>query len=206
MAIPKATEAPDAEDADLMQALQAGREEALGMLMERWELPLKAFLIRLGVRAGDVEDIAQESFVRLYASRARFRPGSPFKPWLLTIAGNCARNRNRWWRRRRETSWDESAGPDLAADGSNPAQGAEASQMHELVRALVASLPQDWKDAINCVDLEGLSQSEAAGVLGCSAKAVELRLRRARGRLREQLERLREGFARSASSAGRTAD
>jgi len=87
-----------------MAALQAGQDASLALLMERWELGVKAFLLRLGVPVSDVEDVAQEAFVRLYEKRASYRAGAPFKPWLLTLAGNLGRNRLRWRFRRREDS------------------------------------------------------------------------------------------------------
>jgi hypothetical protein len=78
------------EDSDesLMAALQAGDDHALATLMHRWELGVKAFLLRLGVPSSDVDDVAQEAFVRLYQKRDRYRAGAAFKPWLLTLAGN----------------------------------------------------------------------------------------------------------------------
>ena len=183
-------------DEALMTALQAGDDAALAPLMERWELGVKAFLLRLGVPASDVEDVAQEAFVRLYEKRAQFRAGASFKPWLLTLAGNLGRNRLRWRFRRREDSIDamtdaapaDFALPDPAAKSASLL--AEKASLAQTVRTAVDSLPDTLRGALVCVDLEELSYDEAAQVLGCSTKAVETRLARARQLLRARCEAL----------------
>lgn len=190
-----------------MQALQAGDDTALAALMRRWEIPLKSFLARLGVPFADIDDVAQEAFVRLYRNRADYRSGAAFKPWLLTIAANLGRNRLRWRWRRREDHLDfltaEAADTRAATAGStgsthagaghplaaataenNPREHAEQRQRLAQIRAAVNTLPDKLRQALVCVDLEELSHADAAQIIGCTAKAVENRLRRAREQLR----------------------
>jgi RNA polymerase sigma-70 factor (ECF subfamily) len=179
-------------DEALMAALQGGDDAPLAVLMERWELPVKAFLFRLGVPASGVEDVAQDAFVRVYEQRAKFRSGCAFKPWLLTIAGNLGRNALRWRGRHPGESLEavETGGGVLADGGAiSPAEAAERSATAAQVRAAVASLPSLLREVVVCVELEDLSYAEAAAVLGCSVKAVETRLSRAREALREKLGR-----------------
>lgn len=177
-------------DEALMEALQNGDDHALATLMHRWELGVKGFLLRLGVPSADVEDVAQDAFVRLYEKRSRYRVGSAFKPWLLTIAGNLGRNRLRWRFRRREDSieaMDETnpGGFDLPDLTSRPAGDvAEEANLAREVRAAVSTLPDNLRQAVLCVELEDLSYVEAAQVMNCSPKAVETRLYRARQLLR----------------------
>jgi RNA polymerase sigma factor (sigma-70 family) len=198
MPVTIATDQGTPSDEALMVALQTGDDAALAPLMERWELGVKSFLLRLGVPAADVEDIAQDAFVRLYEKRSHFRPGSAFKPWLLTLAGNLGRNRLRWRFRKREDSLDAFAenhpGGFAHADPSTPPASAllEKSGLAAEVRAAVAVLPDNLREAVVCVDLEELSYEEAAGVLGCSIKAVETRLYRARQLLRDRCRGLME--------------
>jgi RNA polymerase sigma-70 factor (ECF subfamily) len=186
-------------DEELMAALQAGDDSALATLMERWELGLKAFLMRLGVPPSDVDDVAQESFVRLYEKRGRYRTGAAFKPWLLTLAGNLGRNRLRWRQRRREESIQEfdemrPGGREVADAGAPPASVlAEKAGVALAVRSAVQSLPPPLREAVVCVELEELGHREAAQVLGCSEKAVETRLYRARRMLRTALQALTLG-------------
>jgi RNA polymerase sigma-70 factor (ECF subfamily) len=183
-------------DEALMEALQNGDDHALATLMHRWELGLKAFLLRLGVPAADVEDVAQEAFVRLYQKRDRYRSGSPFKPWLLTLAGNLGRNRLRWrWRRREDSieAMDEAqpGGFDPVDPSARPASDmAEKANLARDVRAAVGALPANLRQAVLCVELEDLSYAEASQVMGCSAKAVETRLYRAREMLRSTCKAL----------------
>lgn len=177
-------------DEALMEALQNGDDHALATLMHRWELGVKAFLLRLGVPASDVEDVAQEAFVRLYQKRDRYRVGAAFKPWLLTVAGNLGRNRLRWRFRRREDSieaMDEAqpGGFDPVDTSARPASDlAEKANLARDVRKAVNALPDNLRQAVLCVELEDLSYAEAGQVMGCSSKAVETRLYRARELLR----------------------
>ncbi|MFT3868694.1 MAG: sigma-70 family RNA polymerase sigma factor [Nibricoccus sp.] len=188
------TETGTPTDEDLMVALQGGQDAALASLMERWELPVKAFLQRLGVPAADVEDVAQEAFVKLYETRARFHAGSAFKPWLLTLAGNLGRNRLRWRFRRREDSIE--AIDAAQAGGFQPADPtamtgavvAEKNALRQTVRAAVEALPNNLREAVVCVELEEMSYNDAAQVMKCSTKAVETRLYRARQLLRTTLQ------------------
>ena len=177
-------------DEALMEALQNGDDHALATLMHRWELGVKAFLLRLGVPSSDVEDVAQEAFVRLYQKRDRYRAGAAFKPWLLTVAGNLGRNRLRWRFRRREDSIEamddtQPGGFDPVDSATRPASDlAEKANLALNVRNAVNALPDNLRQAVLCVELEDLSYIEAGQVMGCSAKAVETRLYRARELLR----------------------
>lgn len=191
------TDQGEPSDEELMAALQTGDDAALAPLMERWELGVKAFLLRLGVSSADVEDVAQEAFVRLYEKRASYRVGAAFKPWLLTLAGNLGRNRLRWRFRRREDSIEQieetQPGGFQQADPSAAAQPAsvlaEKSNLAQSVRLAVEALPNNLREAVVCVDLQELSYNDAAQIIGCSAKAVETRLYRARQQLKTALQR-----------------
>lgn len=192
---PRLTTEPAVEPSDeaLMARLQAGEDAALAALMARWELPVKGFLLRLGVPTADVEDVAQETFVRLYQQRKRFAVGARLKPWLLTLAANLGRSRLRWrWRRREESAealTDRAGAAAETMDDAVPtgAEFAEQAERAVTVRRAVERLPSKLRGAIVCVAFESLSHAEAAQVLGCSVKAVETRLHRARAQLRTTL-------------------
>ena len=79
-----------------MERVRAGDEEAFAALMGRWERPVKSLVARIVLNASEAEELAQEAFVRLWRRREDFRPGAEFRPWLLAIAVNLARNRRRW--------------------------------------------------------------------------------------------------------------
>lgn len=177
------------DDAELMARVQAGDEPALAALMERWELPVKGLLLRFVPNAHEAAELAQETFVRLWTQRDRYRAGAPFRPWLFAIAVNLARNRLRWWRRRPEVTIDAWSGEGDEVDGS---RAAEARERAEAVRRAVTALPRDLREAIVLAEYEGLSHAESAATLGTTAKAVESRLYRARARLRAALDGWRE--------------
>jgi RNA polymerase sigma-70 factor (ECF subfamily) len=175
-----------ADDA-LMRRVQANDEAALGVLMERWELPVKSLIARIVLNAREAEELAQETFVRLWQQRGKFRAEAAFRPWLFAIAVNLARNRLRWWRRRPEVALDEW---ESTADGGNSAAaGLEREERAAAVRRAIAELPLELREAIVLFEYEQLSHAEIGTALGVTPKAVETRLYRAREKLRKTLAR-----------------
>ena len=86
----------DARDRADMEKLQAGRDTALNDLMERHAAPVFHFLCRMTGSEADANDLAQETFVRVFKSAKTYRPEQKFSSWLFTIAANLARNHFRW--------------------------------------------------------------------------------------------------------------
>ena len=175
-------------DRERMAQVQAGDEAALGHLMQRWERPVKAVIGRLVGNAAEAEELAQEAFVRLWQRRERFRPGAEFRPWMLSLALNLARNRLRWWRRRPLVALEDWT-PLPPADGAEGAGALELRERAEAVRAAVAALPLEQREALVLFEYEGLAQAEIAVIAGTTSKAVERRLERARAALRVHLAR-----------------
>ena len=188
--------APEEEqDRHDMAELVAGRDTALNRLMDRHGPALYRYLIRVLGREAEAADVAQETFVRVYQHRARFDPEAKFTTWLYAIATNLARNRLRTWRRHPELSMD-SEGDDgegaglaavLADGGAAPDQAAQARERAKAVRQAVAQLPEHLRVPLVLAEYEGRSQVEIGRILGCTAKAVEMRLYRARQELRKTL-------------------
>jgi len=188
-----ADEEAAARDRELMALAQAGDEAALGALMERWERPVKTVIARLVGNAAEAEELAQEAFVRLWQRRDRFRAGAEFRPWMLSLALNLARNRLRWWRRRPLVALEEWT-PLPPAETVDGAGALEARERAEAVRAAVAALPLEQREALVLFEYEGLAQAEIAVIADTTPKAVERRLERARAALRVSLQRwLRRG-------------
>lgn len=175
------------EDTRLMGRVQANDEAALGELMTRWERPVKAVIGRLVLNARDAEELAQETFVRVWQQRSKYHAGAEFRPWVFSIAINLARNRLRWWRRRPEIALEEWTGaPDTAATG---AHAAEAAERRRAVQTAIAALPTDLREALVLAEYENLRHAEIALIVGATPKAVETRVARARAQLRVALER-----------------
>jgi len=180
------------EDRALMARVQSGDEVALAALMERWELPVKAVIGRLVLNAREAEELAQETFVRVWQQRDKFRLEAAFRPWVFSIAVNLARNRLRWWRRRPEVAleeWNEMAGErrEAGGEGANGAEQAERRERAVAVREAIAALPQELREAIVLFEYEQMSQAEIAVAVGATVKAVETRVARAREKLRAAL-------------------
>ncbi len=178
-----------------MERLIAGQETALNDLMERHATPVFHFLCRMVGNEDDANDLAQETFVRVFKSRDSFRKSGKFSAWLFTIAANLARNHFRWRARHPaislETEYAETErtlGSTLPSDAPAPNEQALATERTEAIRAAVGRLPEDLREAIVLCEWEELSVAEAATVLETTPKAVELRLYRARQLLRERLK------------------
>jgi RNA polymerase sigma-70 factor (ECF subfamily) len=185
----------DEQDREDMARLAGGHEAALNAIMDRHSERLFHYLLRQLNNETDAADLAQETFVRIYQNCARFRPDQRFATWLYSIATNLLRDRFRWIKRHPQVSLEaqnetgatlEDALPDPIA---SPSEQAAASERAEEVRRAVQSLPEDLRTALILFEYEGLSHAEIAAVLNCSAKAVEVRLYRARGQLRKHLEK-----------------
>jgi RNA polymerase sigma-70 factor (ECF subfamily) len=181
-----------ADDSELMARLQGGDDRALTALMDRWQIPLRRFIYRSLNNEADALDLAQETFVRVYTHRAKFRPGAKFSTWLFSIALNLCRDGIRRRKVRPSVPLDEAglvAASDRSVDASRAAPDSDLlrAETAQTVRTAVDALPEPLKTAVLLCEYEDLSLSEAAGVVGCSAKAVETRLYRARTLLRESL-------------------
>lgn len=178
-------------DREAMQRVQRGDEAALGELMHTWEQPVKRLLARIVLNARDAEELAQETFVRVWTQREKFHADAEFRPWLFSIAVNLARNRLRWWRRRPSISlheWSETR--EMEEERSERGAAAlEQAERAAAVRAAIAALPVELREVVVLSEYEQLSHAEIASALGTTAKAVESRLYRARDKLRGALRR-----------------
>ena len=179
-----------------MHRLKAGDDLALNELMGRWQTPLVAFIVRYTGNPSDALDLAQETFVRVYESRARYQPSAKFSTWLFTIATNLCRNHARWRERHPTVSLHRSGEEDdcslestIPAPGDTPADTAERNDLASAVREHIQALPHDLKTVVLLFEYQELGYEEIAAALGCTAKAVETRLYRARQLLRASLSR-----------------
>jgi RNA polymerase sigma-70 factor (ECF subfamily) len=188
---------PDDQDRTDMLQLAGGRDRALNQLMGRYQERLFHFLIReLGSEA-EAADLAEETFVRVYQHRQRFDPERKFSTWLYSIAANLVRDRYRWRSRHPEVSSDATA----EGEGRNwleqlpdakltPRENLESVERADAVKRALNELPEDLKTPLVLAEYEGLGHAEIGEILGCSTKAVEMRIYRARQQLRGQLANL----------------
>lgn len=180
------------DDHAAMERLQAGDDLALNDLMDRWTPRVSAFLIRFLGSAEDARDLTQETFVAVYSSRFRYRPSTKFSSWLFGIASNLAKQRIRWRTRHPEVALEvandesaRSAGDQI--EDHNPSSLMEAAERGDAVRQAIAALPWAMRELVLLSEYEDLPHAEIARIVGCTAKAVETRLYRARKILAEKL-------------------
>ncbi|MBI5388041.1 MAG: sigma-70 family RNA polymerase sigma factor [Verrucomicrobia bacterium] len=189
------TEADALDRAD-MARLATGHEAALNHLMERHAEAVFHFLCRMLANEDDANDLAQETFARVYRARESYRLEQKFASWLFTIAANLARNQLRWRARHPNVSLDAPAeateqalGDALPAGDPSPSEEAASAERAAAVRAAVRQLPEDLRAAMVLCEWEDRSIVEAAVILETTPKAVESRLYRARQLLRERLKK-----------------
>ena len=188
-------ESTDTLDQSDMARLVSGHDAALNDLMQRHAAGVFHFLYRMVGNEDDANDLAQETFVRVFKSCKSFREGSKFSTWLFTIAANLARNHFRWRSRHPTHSLEAQAGDSgqttgdiLPSNTAAPDQEALSSERGEAVRAAVKGLPEDLREAIVLCEWEEQSVARASEILGTTPKAVESRLYRGRILLRERLK------------------
>jgi RNA polymerase sigma-70 factor (ECF subfamily) len=175
-----------------MQRLQAGDDLALNEIMGRWKQPLASYLLRQLGNHEDALDLTMETFVRVYESRHRYAPSARFARWIFTIATNLARNHARWKQRHPEVTLE--AGEDeispldhLTDETPGAARQLETKERAKAVRDAITDLPHDLRTALLLFEYEDLSHAEIASIEGCSTKAIETRLYRARQYLEQKL-------------------
>lgn len=184
---------PEDADAVLMARLRDGEDTALNELMTRWQAPLANLIYRYTGNKADALDLAQETFVRVFENRRRYHPSARFSSWLFQIAGNLCRNHFRWKQRHPTVALDEvtEERADASSEFESPPDAIARNELAASVRQGIQALPHDLKTALILFEYENLSHEEIAAVLGCTKKAVETRLYRARNILRHTLAELR---------------
>ncbi len=137
--------------------------------------------------AADAEEAAQDAFVKAHAALSRFRAGAPFRPWLLTIVANEARNRARAAGRRERLALH--AREEHRPGGAVPSPEAVllVSERREELLAALGRLSESDRQAIACRYFLELSEAETAAALDCAPGTVKSRLSRALDRLRVQM-------------------
>jgi RNA polymerase sigma factor (sigma-70 family) len=178
----------DVEEARLVGAAQRGDERAYEELVRMYnELAFRTAYLFTG-SAADAEDAAQDGFVKAWRALGRFRRGAPFRPWLLQIVANEARNRRRSAGRRAKLALraaDETRSGDAAP---SPEASALAGEERSALLAAVEALPDDARDIVVCRYFLDLSEEETAAVLDVPRGTVKSRSARALTRLRESYD------------------
>jgi len=161
------------------------------IVMRYTELAFRTAYLVTGSSA-DAEEAVQDAFVKAHRALARFRAGASFRPWLLRIVGNEARNRRRAAGRRAAIE-QRAARLELAGATADPEAAAEASAGRRTLLAALDALPDEQRLVVTCRYLLQLSVEETSAALAIPEGTVKSRLARSLDRLRELLEDPRDG-------------
>ncbi|HYX80325.1 MAG TPA: sigma-70 family RNA polymerase sigma factor [Actinomycetota bacterium] len=175
----------DVADVELVERARGGDVLAYGELVDRYRAIAFRTAYLIARDTGEAEDAAQEAFVKAYYALDRFRSDAPFRPWLLRIVANEAKNRVRASGRRERLSLRAAAQPGEAAP-SPEAAALEGERNRALLAALDRLRPAD-REILTCRFLLDLSEAETAEALGIRRGTVKSRTARALGRLRARL-------------------
>ncbi len=189
---------PAAEE-QFIERLRRGDAAAFEQLVSERSGEIYGLLYRLTENSEEARDLTQETFLRAFQSIDHFRGDADVKTWIYRIAINQARNRWRWWRRRRRDSTvsidstDVDGRPTLVAalkanSSSDPEQETLARERESALRTALGSVRQVYREAVVLRDIEGFSYEEIAATLEISIGTVKSRLARGRQELRRKLE------------------
>jgi len=187
------------QDWDLVQRCLQGDSMAFADLVRRYERLV--FRIAGGFLRdrGEVEDVAQEAFLKAYEALSGFRAGAPFGPWIAQIATRTCYDRLRARQRRGEVAWDDLSLSEQSEARSfaagRPADDTTAAR--DLAERALATLPPKDRQALMLADAMGHTAAEVGQMMGCTALAVRLRLHRARRAMRKAAERLLDGMGKT---------
>jgi RNA polymerase sigma factor (sigma-70 family) len=179
----RAVEGRPLEERELVRRAQRGDERAFAELMHMHQDI--AFRVAYLVAGGEAEEAVQDGFLKAWRALRRFRPGAPFRPWLLRIVANEARNRRRAAGRRAALVL-RAAGEDVSGDtASSPETAVLAEEERTALLAALEQLPDDARLVLACRYLLDLSEADTAAALGVRRGTVKSRTSRALERLRE---------------------
>jgi RNA polymerase sigma factor (sigma-70 family) len=176
------------EEHRLIAAAKAGDQDAYARLLGRHQaVAFRAAYLITG-SAAEAEDATQEACVKAWLALSRFRLGAPFRPWLVRISVNEARNRRRGAGRRAGLALRLSIEP--AREAASAEREALVAEERARLAAAVGQLRVDDQLVIATRYFLGLSEAETAIALGLRTGTVKSRLSRALGRLRTRLEEI----------------
>jgi len=186
-------------EAQFIERLKRGDAAAFEILVNERSGEIYGLLYRLTESSEEARDLTQETFLRAFQSIGHFRGESDLRTWIYRIAINQARNRWRWWRRRRrdvtvsidapQPNGQVSLAETLRSEnGTNPETDALAHERERALRKALSSLKRVYREAVVLRDIEGFAYEEIAVALDISVGTVKSRLARGRQELRRKLE------------------
>ncbi len=181
----------------LVERVQSGDKQAFGLLVSKYQRKLHRLLSRLVRDPAEVEDLAQETFVKAYRALASFRGESAFYTWLYRIGINTAKNYLAAQVRQIQvstgmdsTEMENMEGAERLRDFDTPERQLMTRQIALTVDDALADLPDELREAITLRELEGLSYEDIASAMDCPVGTVRSRIFRAREAIAARLRPL----------------
>lgn len=185
-------------EAEFIERLKRGEGAAFEELVAERSPEIFGLLYRLTENSEEARDLTQETFLRAFQSIGRFRGEADLRTWIYRIAINQARNRWRWWRRRRRDATvsldashahsDQTLLATLAESSENPEEQTLAHERELALRSALQRVGLSYRETVILRDIEGFSYEEISTTLGINVGTVKSRLARGREELRRMLE------------------
>lgn len=187
-------------DKDLVHQVQQGNKRAFDLLVLKYQRRIMRLLARMISDPAEVEDVAQETFIKAYRALPQFRGDSNFYTWLYRIAINSARNWQAANGRRplllneyQNEDGETFSALDTLTDINTPESELVSRQVASAVKTAINELAPELRTAILLREIEGLSYEDIAQTMDCPIGTVRSRIFRAREAIAEKLRKVREG-------------
>ena len=184
-------------DQQLVERAQGGDKQAFDLLVSKYQRKLGRLLSRFIRDPGEVEDVAQEAFIKAYRALPSFRGDSAFYTWLYRIGINTAKNYLVAMGRRAPTTTEFDADEaesfedgDQLRDINTPESVLASKEIAATVQKAMEELPDELRTAIELREIEGLSYEEIASIMNCPIGTVRSRIFRAREAIAARLRPL----------------
>jgi RNA polymerase sigma factor (sigma-70 family) len=176
------------EESELVERARRGDTAAYEEIVQTYQGIAFRVAYVIAASAADAEEAAQDGFVKAYRALGCFRPGAPFRPWLLRIVANEARNRRRSAVRRERLALRTAAEQASGDAAPSPEAAVLVAEERETLLQALEHLRDEEREVISCRYLLDLSEEETAAALGLRRGTVKSRTSRALARLRMHLE------------------
>jgi RNA polymerase sigma-70 factor (ECF subfamily) len=188
-------------DQQLVAKVQRGDSRAFDMLVLKYQHKIFALISRYIRDADEVQDVAQEAFIKAYRALPRFRGDSAFYTWLYRIAINTAKNHLVSRSRRPPGSDVEIEDAEYLEGGGalrsleNPENALFGEELKQVVENALRELPDDLRTAVTLREFDGLSYDDIAEIMDCPVGTVRSRIFRARETIDKKVRQQLEGDA-----------
>ncbi|MEC8356135.1 MAG: RNA polymerase sigma factor RpoE [Pseudomonadota bacterium] len=188
--------AEETTDQQLVDQVMAGNKNAFNLLVMRYQHRVAALIARFVQDPQEVEDVAQEAFIKAYRALPLFRGDSAFYTWLYRIAVNTAKNHLVARSRRPpalDLEIDEVEPTEIGSvlhEIESPEGSLSTSELKDAIEAAVDSLPEELKTAFTLREFSGLSYEDITAVMDCPVGTVRSRIFRAREAIDRKIKEL----------------